>query len=290
MSNSELEIVNCPACDSSDYSVWMLDGKDTRYVKCKSCGTIYASPRASWSSRYNWLDQEFAYGDNAIENALIRQEGLSYEAEIIKRYSNSGKLLDIGCDLGDFFSCFNQSEWKFFGIEVSPSAAEYIRQHYPAEIFTGLLNQTSLKDNNFDVVTMLDTLFYVDYPKADFKEIFRILKPGGYFAVEMPGLNYQMLRSRGLLCWLIDRQWTRLCTDSSYICWFSPKGLKKLFTTTGFVVDQTISIPSPSVSRSNRSNIYKLASKIYYNQFKSSSKHVNANSWAPRYLMIGRKP
>jgi SAM-dependent methyltransferase len=285
MSDIGIETVNCPACGPTDSSVWMKDGRSTRYIRCKSCGTIFASPRSNWASRFSWLDENFCYGDKAISNASGRQEGLRFEAEIIKKNRSSGTLLDIGCDLGDFFACFNPSEWERHGIEVSPSAAEYVRQQYPVDVFTGLLNQTNFKDNCFDVVTMLDTLYYVDHPQADFEEIFRILKPGGLLAVEITGLNYQMLRSRGLVCWVIDRQWTRLQTDSSYINWFSPKGLEILFTKTGFIIDRVIPIPSPSVSRNS---IYRYASKIYYHQFKLWGK--SSYSWAPKYMVLGKKP
>lgn len=285
ISTSELNVEKCPACESSNYSIWMQDGKNTRYVKCKTCGSIYANPKASWANRYSWLDDQFKYGSNALKNAKGRQEGLRFEAEIIKNLCNSGTILDIGCDLGDLFSFFDQTVWNFHGVEISPSASEYARQHYPAEIHTGLLNQTHYSINNFDVVTMLDTIYYVDDPLSDFKKIYRILKPGGLFIIDIPGLKYQMLRSRGLLCWLIDKKWTRLQTDSSYVCWFSVKGITKLLSKTGFAIDQLQPIPSPSV---NRNRIYKLASGLYYKYSKFSVK--SSFEWSPKYLIVGRKP
>jgi SAM-dependent methyltransferase len=164
---------------------------------------------------------------------------LAQEATILKSHITSGRLLDIGCDLGDLFNWFPDPIWQRFGVELSPSAAAYARKTYDAQVFTGTVREAALPNAFFDLVTMIDMLYYVDDPRADLEEVKRIIKPGGLLAIEISGQGYQLMRSRGFLCWLLDHRWTRLNTDSSYLYWFSPKGLEKLLGNCGFRTNST---------------------------------------------------
>jgi SAM-dependent methyltransferase len=257
---NDIEHVNCPVCDTDDHVVWMEDGKPTRYVRCRTCRTVYASPRASKAVRYAWLDTTFGYGENALQNSKNRQPVLAQEASILQNYLNGGRLLDVGCDLGDFFKWFHNPQWQRFGVEISPSAAAYAGKTYSAQVFTGTLRESAFPNAFFDLVTMLDMLYYVDNPRADLEEVSRILKPGGLLAIELAGQTYQLLRSRGLLCLLLDHRWTRLHTDSSYLYWFNPEGLKKLLKNCGFkVIDVNVvgSPTSPSLIRNYIADVYQ---------------------------------
>ena len=56
---------------------------------------------------------------------------------------------------------------------------------------------------SFDVVTSLDAFNCHRSPNEDLAEIHRLLKPGGIFAIEIPGQSYRMLTGSGLLCRLL---------------------------------------------------------------------------------------
>ena len=228
--------------------------------------------------------QDIQLSENAVKNTKSRSLGIELEAKILQTKVKRGRLLDIGCDLGDLFTWFLKPDWECFGAEISPSAAAFASRTHDVKVYPGTVINAAFKENFFDLVTVLDTFYYVDNPQKELTEIYRILKPNGICAIEIPGQKYQMLRSRGLFCWLIDRKWTRLHTDSSYLYWFSSRGLEELFKNTGFSIDQILPIPSPSVSRNK---IYKLASKLYYYQFNNMGQSFD---WAPKYLMIGKKP
>ena len=101
---SGLEHVDCPICGPADRSTWLDDGQATRYVRCRTCGTVYASPRTPRAIRYSWLDHSFSASDDAFRNAAKRHPVLAAEADIINRHITGGAMLDVGCDLGDFFA------------------------------------------------------------------------------------------------------------------------------------------------------------------------------------------
>jgi SAM-dependent methyltransferase len=288
MTLNDLQIVDCPACGPVDFKLWMDDGKPTQYVKCSSCGTIYARPRAPWAARFSWLDKKFSYGANAVENATSRSKAYDEESRIVKLYAAGGKILDIGCDLGDFFKYFPAVKWELFGVEVSPSAAAYASKTYNAQVFTGMLREANNNPSYFDLITMLDTIFYLDDPLQDVKEIYRLLKPGGILAIEVTGVKYQMLRSRGIVSYLTNGQYTRLHTDSSYNFWFSYEGLKKMLNNCSFEIKSIYPINSPDI---NKGVIYQQTINTYYKITKRISDiSKNFFDWLPKYLVIAQKP
>ena len=153
-----IEIVNCPVCDAAPTKIWMDDRKPTRYVKCIVCETIYASPRASSSARFSWLDSTFRLGDNALLNAKARTQALAQESALLQKYVKGGRLLDVGCDLGNFFHWFSNPRWERYGVEISPSAAAFAANTYAAQVYNGSIDKAAYPDVFFDLVTMLDML------------------------------------------------------------------------------------------------------------------------------------
>jgi SAM-dependent methyltransferase len=263
----------------------MDDGKPTRYVRCSQCGTVYASPRSSHPIRYAWLDAVFGAGPHALQNETSRRPALVREAQLIQQLMQGGSLLDIGCDTGAFFEWFYGKQWRRYGVELSPSAAAYAAQVYQAEVFPGTLSQAGYPPAMFDVITMIDMLYYVDDPNAEFQEVRRVLKPGGFVAIELAGQRYQLSRSRGALCWLIERQWTRLQTDSAYLYWFSPPALERLLQRHGLQVMAWHIITSPT----QRGWLPQALTDTYFKAITWFARRSRrALTWAPKYFCIAR--
>jgi len=282
---SEPEIVDCPVCGPAPSSVWMDDGPSTRYRRCHVCRTVYASPRASRVSRHRWLHETFSLGHSAIEIAAGRHGALAAEAAILQRLKSSGSILDIGCDLGVLFEWFSGREWQRHGVELSPSAATYASSTYSAQVFAGTLCQAAYPAAQFDLVTMIDMLYYVDNPKDDLREVVRVLKPNGFLAIEITGQAYQLTRSRGPLCMLLDRRWTRLQSSSSYLFWPHPGGLLRLLQDCGFQVVAWHVIPSPPQSNP----VTSMLSHLHFTALSVLSRRFHKFlTLAPKYLCIAK--
>lgn len=282
---TKIERVDCPVCGPSTYKIWMNDGKLTQYVSCLKCGTVYASPRLAPELRFEWLDSTFGLGQNAFENAASRSHALAMEAKAIQQFVNSGSVLDIGCDLGDLFQWFRGPQWQRLGVEISPSAAAYASEKYDAHVFPGTLHEAAYPANSVDLVTMIDMFYYVDDPLGYLFETARILKPGGILALEFPGQSWTLLRNRGLLCFLLDRRWARLHTDSSYLFFSPPNALVQLLTSSGFEILEFQPIPSP-ITTSKWRNLLSLAYFRLFSALLHLSKRVL--TWAPKYLILAR--
>lgn len=278
------EIVDCPSCGPARYAVWVEQKDNTRYLKCKSCGTIYASPRASNKSRFTWLKDTFALEESTIKIIENRKPALVLEADILKSHLQGGSLLDIGCSTGAFFEFFDSKLWQKFGVELSPTTAAYAAKTYHADVRAGTVQSSHFLPSSFDLITMIDMFYYDENPKETLCEAARIIRPGGLLAIELPGLAFHRLRGKGLICWLLDRQWSRFNSRSGYLYWYSPAGIEKLLDQMGFDVLQWEVIGSPK-----RSGLSNHISVLYFKLMRGLVKRWPGGiSWAPKYMVLAK--
>lgn len=101
-------------------------------------------------------------------------------------------VLDVGCGGGKTVRRLLKTlpQGKVYGIDYSALAVEMAKKENRkavkagrAEILQGSVSALPFPADHFDVVTAVETIyFWPDLPR-DFKEIYRILRPGGHFAV-----------------------------------------------------------------------------------------------------------
>jgi SAM-dependent methyltransferase len=218
-----------------DTEIFITGKGVTQLVKCRNDGLIYLNPRPT-SILIREFHKQYVRDDNLAMFTLFRRKILRREANVIKSMKSGGNLLDIGCAAGTFFENFTGSAWNLYGVETSPRGVELARTFYGADVFCGTLREARYPSEFFDVVSILDTLYYIPDPRLDLMEIKRILKDDGILAIEIPGLTYRMLKDKGLLCWILNRKWSMMSPDSWHLYYFSPSTLNSLLTSVGFRV------------------------------------------------------
>lgn len=153
-----------------------------------------------------------------------------------------------------------------------------------AAVHAGTLKSANYPDGYFDLVTMIDMFYYMDDPRPELQEVGRVLRPNGLVAIEIPGQAYTLARSRGLLCFLLEGQWTRLSTNSAYLYWYSPKGLEKLLNILGFQIIDWQVIESPE-----RKGIRGFFSSGYGWIMRGVTRRwPYFLTWAPKYLCLAQ--
>lgn len=280
----ELEHVDCPICGPSQTRIWLNDGKPTRYVQCKTCGTVYASPRYAKKIRHSQTAKSWAYTDDLLGVESRRRPALQLEAGLIQKHVQQGRMLDVGCSAGDFFDFFPATVWERHGVELSASTAAYTAEKKSARVVAGTLLDTSFSNGYFDLVSMIDMFYYADDPLADLFEAKRILKPTGILALEIAGQAYMFARSRGLVALLLDRRWCRLSSDS-HLYWFNPLGLSRLLKKAGFQPFAWYVTPSPQ----HGNVLANYLTGLHFSLLSSFSKlSFRSLTWAPKYLCLAR--
>jgi len=237
--DDDLEYVTCNICHGNDTDVVVRDDSVLRFVKCRHDHLVYMNPRPK-QERVRRFHRQFVRNDNLILFSEYRHEVLKREAEAIKQFKSGGKLLDVGCATGTLFEHFPPPDWHAFGVDTSVLGATLAREGYKASVYCGTVREASYASRFFDVIAMLDALYYSPDPYSELLEFRRILRDDGILAIEIPGYLYSLFRDKGPICWLLDRTWMRGFTKTHHLYYFSSRSLRLLLEHAGFRVVRVI--------------------------------------------------
>jgi len=106
-------------------------------------------------------------------------------AEVLKESDEGGGVLvDVGCGTGQLWSQVAQYFAHYIGVDVVryeafPTEAEF----HQVDLDTG---RASLPSECADVVASVETIEHLENPRAFFRELVRLAKPGGWVIVTTP--------------------------------------------------------------------------------------------------------
>jgi SAM-dependent methyltransferase len=99
-------------------------------------------------------------------------------------FNLKGKVLDIGCGIGDMLSYRRNT----VGLDVNPLNVDFCRKRQ-LEAYVMKPDVIPFKDKTFDSVLLDNVLEHIDKPSLLFKEIRRVLKPDGILLIGVPGIR-----------------------------------------------------------------------------------------------------
>ena len=126
-----------------------------------------------------------------VENRALQSQGTSdagiYEmaaSALSEHFAGSGILVDVGCGSGQLRAFVSSFFDKYVGVDVIrygefPDDCEFHQSDLNKPIQT-------LPDNCSDAVTALEIVEHLENPRALFRELVRIVKPGGLILVSTP--------------------------------------------------------------------------------------------------------
>ena len=96
-------------------------------------------------------------------------------------------VLDIGCGPGDFTRAFSETGAIVTGVDFSPEMIRVAQDRFPRVTFK-VADAESLPfgDCSFDVVVGAYVVHHLARPDLAFREIYRVLRPGGRFVFVIP--------------------------------------------------------------------------------------------------------
>jgi SAM-dependent methyltransferase len=148
-----------------------------------------------------------------------------------------GRLLDIGCGVGDFLADMTHLGWDAEGVETDSQVIQVCRQR-GLRVREGPLEHQHYPDDSFDAITAKHVIEHVHDPVAMLRECARILKPGGRVMMLTPNL-------RSLGHRVFGASWIGLDAPRHLVL-FSAGSLRDAATTAGLDVVRLWSTARPS--------------------------------------------
>lgn len=111
--------------------------------------------------------------------------------DVFKRLAHidAGFVLDAATGRGEFINTIKTSFHSYtqiIGIDTSEKSVNYAQKLFPdndIEIYKMNLEQLSFDDEQFDTVTISNSLHHLEHPELVFGELMRVLKKGGMLII-----------------------------------------------------------------------------------------------------------
>ena len=153
------------------------------YRVCQTCGLIWCILEADVAPAREWDEDYYARPDLFTLHKARKSAMEVIVARLNELFPQRGHLLDVGAGMGILMQTAADEGWEVEGIEPAARAAEWARKSTQKTIHKGLLEDVSLPDHHYDVVTVLDTLRHVPEPQRFLAALQRLVRPGGILLI-----------------------------------------------------------------------------------------------------------
>ncbi len=194
---------DCFICQGENELYCSWQGYD--YQICNGCGLVYIDELPDQSAIYSAytggtlkafrrklvapfrnFSQMSGYKDK-----MIRSDKFFTIVSSYLKKENNRKMLDIGCNKGFLLAKGIEYNYEPYGVEIVPVLTIQFKRRYRKfanNIFSDDFSKVHhhFDDDQFDLVTAIDVVEHFQQPLFDFRNVFRILKPGGIFLIQTP--------------------------------------------------------------------------------------------------------
>ena len=119
------------------------------------------------------------------QNLLSRQRLALEMVEAAGRLPS--KILDVGCGTGEMAAKLMGRGYTVWGLDISEAMISHARDRWGSDRFqVGDTEHIPFGNNMFDAVVCLGVIEYQDTDEQTLREIWRVLKPGGWAVISTP--------------------------------------------------------------------------------------------------------
>jgi|TARA_B100001964_G_C14199752_1_gene585178 2-polyprenyl-3-methyl-5-hydroxy-6-metoxy-1,4-benzoquinol methylase len=224
--------VLCPICSVDDI-VWVFEKGGFDFVKCRHCGLLYVNPQLKADV------SEAFYKRSKTSTAWIKvQQGEKEQdwnyrmkyfpalKELKSLKPQGGRLLDIGCSIGQFVKHSAKFGWQGEGVELNKEAVEFGRKEYGLKIYDKKLDELGLDGESYDLITLWGVLEHLTDPNKMLLDVNRLLKKDGLLLLFVPNGHSLIVR--------LSREHNSTVSGRSHLWYFTPVTISKILEKNGF--------------------------------------------------------
>lgn len=193
-------MTECIICGNGVSAFFCAKGSG-KYLKCVHCNHVFIAESIIPDISEN-LPPERNHHISGVKRdwdfSREKREKIFYpRLQLISRFGQAGKLLDIGCSNGAFIEAAVHYGWEAEGVELRPSSADFAKCRGNI-VHTRPVEDLHLPAAYFHAITMWQVIEHIPYPEIILKECHRILKVNGVLAVTTPNIGsigWKLLKS-----------------------------------------------------------------------------------------------
>ena len=278
----------CPWCESEKTQIhlWLKDEflskEDFQIFECHRCGLLFTEPRPSKDKIGEYYKSEEYYSHQENKKGFIpkiyecvKSVNLKNKYNMATKGMEKGKVLDIGCGVGDFLHVMEKNGWETTGIEPSEDAKAIARKRMKAKLLSPEEIE-QLPDESFDLITMWHVLEHVDDLKTEVHHLHRVVKKEGRLVLALP--NFQSFDAQ-----YYKQHWAAYDVPR-HLNHFCKKSIAKIFSTTTLKLIKTDKLIWDAYYISYMSEKYKRNSlplvKGFFRGLQSNCKARKTGEWS----------
>ncbi|MDA9774338.1 class I SAM-dependent methyltransferase, partial [Saprospiraceae bacterium] len=191
----------------------------------------------------------------------VRNIMLDRKYQLVKKYSQTGKLLDYGAGTGYFPGYVKSKGHHVKAIEIDPDARLYAKSKFDLDVLPPeSLVDGQLTDGEFDVVSLWHVMEHLYDPKSYVNSFKKLLMTNGHLIIAVP--NYTASDAQ-----FYSDKWAAY--DVPRHLWhFNPVAMEKMVGDEGFVLVEKKTMPFDSFYVSLLSEKYKNGSTSLVGGFR----------------------
>lgn len=186
--------------------------------QCQQCGLIRTNPRLKQTAIRRCYEESSKKGGGIFFKATGSKERISEKykwrhvslryrtlaqrlrALCMKNNISKPSLLEVGFAGGRFIKELSKAGFSAYGFDITETGVRRLYSEGYSARYAPSLQEAHYPDNFFDMVVTWEVFEHVPDPDRFSEEVLRIVKPGGYWFIQVPNWRWINLKMR-----LIDK-------------------------------------------------------------------------------------
>lgn len=265
----------CPLCGSSKRRPfpihYYLGAKRFNAEQCSSCSFIYLLPRPMQEDLAVMYSDEYFLHDGAecgahsmTDYETAARKGSVKFPEIlghIRRFRPSGDFFEVGCGMGYFLDYARSQGYRVSGIEYAALGVMTAGEKFGLDVVQGAFEDMPERTDVFDVIFFGDVLEHLLAPLEMLQKAYRMLRPGGVVAAEVPSMFNTIVGRTAITTYRLLGRSKRMPMPPYHINEFTPDTLEKILRGAGFSTTEIIQRIKKPDAIALRGNLFEKAAK-----------------------------
>lgn len=190
--------LRCPLCAHENLTFkfstkdYFLTGEEFDVHQCGFCGLQITNPFpddlasiAYYQSQNYYSHPGKSMNPLALIYQLIRRWNVASKTRLLKKYCDSGNILDIGAGSGSFLESCQNAGFSVMGIEKDQNARNYCSTRMGLHVISPE-HDSQIDESSQDAITLWHVLEHIHDLHYNIEKIKLWMKPGAYLVLALP--------------------------------------------------------------------------------------------------------